>query len=193
MIKRKALILSILSIFTVIFSSCAADTEDTSHITEKMCQITSAKYLTHVTANFPSREVKFTLDYSYTKDGDDRITVISPEDVAGIALTVSQDTSYLEFDGARLETGALNENGFSPFSAIPALVTAWTNGNFAEASGTRIYDKEAILLVSRISDGDIPIEYRTWFSKDEAIPLYAEIFSDGERIIQCEFERVEHN
>ncbi len=193
MIKRKALILSIFLIFAVIFSSCAASTEDTSQIAEKMRGVSSAKYLANITANFPSREVKFSLDYSYSKDGDDRITVISPEDVAGIALTVSQGTSYLEFDGARLETGALNESGFSPFSALPALITAWTNGNFAEASGTRIYDTDATLLISRISDGDIPIEYRTWFSKDETIPLYAEIFSDGERIIQCEFERVEHN
>lgn len=193
MTKTKALILSAVLVFAAILSSCASGTEDASQITEKMREVSSAKYITNVTANFPSREVKFSLDYSYLKDGDDRITVTAPEDVAGIALTVSQDTSYLEFDGARLETGALNENGFSPFSALPALITAWANGNFAEASDTRIYDTDATLLVSRISDGDIPIEYRTWFSKDEAIPLYAEIFSDGERIIQCEFERVEHN
>ena len=56
-----------------------------------------------------------------------------------------------------------------------------------------MHGEGAYLAISRITDDTENTEYRTWFSKDNLQPLYAEIFSNGERIIQCEFERTEHS
>lgn len=152
-----------------------------------------ASYLVHITASFPEREVKFTLDYDYLRDGDDRAAVVAPEEIAGIALSISDGGSRLEFDGANLEMGRLDAGGLTPVSAVPSLITVWTGGNISEAQSTKIFDRDAYLIISRTSADEGTREYRTWFSKDDTLPLYAEIFSDGERVIQCEFERAEHN
>lgn len=177
----------------LILSSCASDTDTMTDISEHIREIPSANYIAHITASFPGREVKFSLNYVYSKDGDDRASVISPEELTGISMTHSEKSSHIEFDGARLEFGSLDESGLSPFSALPKLITVWTNGNFEECTSTRIYNRDAYMLISRISDGGTDEEYRSWFSKDNLTPLYAEIFSDGERVIQCEFERAESN
>lgn len=177
----------------LMLSSCSADADTMTDISEHIRKTPSANYIAHITASFPGREVKFSLNYIYSKDGEDRASVISPEELAGISMTYSESGSRIEFDGARLEMGSLDKNGLSPFSALPNLITAWENGNFSECTSTRIYNRDAYMLISRMSDGSTDAEYRSWFSKDNLAPLYAEIFSDGERIIQCEFERAESN
>lgn len=189
--KRILLPISALLLFAI-FTSCSANSGDVASITEHMRKVSSATYVANITANFPSREVEFTLNYNYSKNGDDRISVLAPSDVAGVSLSVSQSTSTLEFDGAQLELGKLNDNGLSPFSAISSLITTWVSGSYSEVDNTKIFGKDATLIISRVADGTNDIEYRTWFSKEEALPLYAEVFSDGRRVIQCEFERAEH-
>lgn len=192
-LKHRLFLPKILLILTILLSSCAADSSDTAKIAERQQNISRANYLAHITANFPERAVKFSLDYTYNRDGDDRAVVTAPEEISGIALSITGAAVELEFDGARLEMGKLNQNGLSPFSAIPSLLSVWTDGNFSETQSTRIFERDAVLVISRDSSDGVMLEYRTWFSKDEQIPLYAEIFSDGERVIQCEFERVEYN
>ena len=188
----KTRLLSFVLLFLML-SSCSSDAGTMANISEHIREIPSANYIAHITAIFPGREVKFSLNYIYSRDGDDRASIISPEELAGISMTHSENDSHIEFDGARLEFGSLDESGLSPFSALPNLITVWTNGSFSECTSTRIYNHDAYMLITRMSDGSTDAEYRSWFSKDNLAPLYAEIFSDGERIIQCEFERAESN
>jgi len=186
-------IIAILFSFTFLFTSCNGNISDSDSILESFQGANSANYLVNVTANFPEREVIFSLDYHYNRDGNDRVLVTAPSEIEGIAFNVKGDAAELEFDGATLEMGRLNANGLSPLSALPSLITSWSDGNFSETENTRIFNRDATLVISRDMADEIALEFRTWFSKDEQTPLYAELFSDGERVVQCEFERVEYN
>ena len=101
-VKHKLILFSTAIFITLFLISCSADADTATHISETLRAVSSAKYLVHTTANFDDREVPFTLEYSYRRDGDDRVEVIAPEDVSGISFSVRGDTATLMFDGARL-------------------------------------------------------------------------------------------
>ena len=191
-IARRLFLPQIFLIIILTFSSCRSETSDATVIAEKLQSISSANYTANITASFPELERSFTLEYTYAKDGDDRAVVVLPEEISGIAFTISEDGTTLDFEGTNLEMGALDKNGLSPLAAIPSLLTVWSGGNISETESTEMFGNDAWLVISRINDGAVPIEYRTWIAKENFIPLYAEIFSDGERVIQCRFERAEH-
>lgn len=193
-VKIRLRIRRFLSVLLISFflSSCSAGKGDVKELSESLSSITNASYTAKITAIFPSREAVFTISHTHTPDGD-RASVISPAEVAGTTYTVSGEEGFLEFDGAILEIGKLDETGISPFSSIYSLLNIWKNGAFSEITNSVMYEKSAYLAIAREENDGTELEYRTWFSKDNHLPLYAEIFSDGNRIITCEFERAEHN
>ena len=174
------------------FSSCSAGSASSEELSQSLSSMTHAEYTAKITASFPSREASFVINYSHSPEGD-RASVISPGEVAGVSYSVTDGGAHLEFDGAILEIGKLSEDGLSPFSCIGSLINAWKSGNFDEVVSSSMFGQDAFLAISRKTENETETEYRTWFSKEDFLPLYAEIFSDGNRIIQCEFERSIHN
>ncbi len=190
-LKKLFVLLPIFLTFTII-SSCSSGGSSADAVTEAMRNTVSASYRTNITAHFPAREVIFILDYTYNREGNDRACVVSPDEIAGMCFTVTGELSTINFDGANLEMGRLNEDNLSPLSTVPVLMKHWTGGNISEQSTTKIFDRDAYLIISKSNGEASAVEVRSWFSKDDLLPLYAEIFSDGERVIQCKFERAEH-
>ena len=189
-LKRISLILTL---FLALFISCAAPAESASRISDTYKSLDSAEYTVVLTSSFPTKELSHTLEYAYKKEGDSLITVLSPPEAEGISLKINGDDSKLSFQDTALETGELDKNGLSPFSALPALISSWQEGNFMETDNAKMFNSDAYLVISQKSNEASVVEYRTWFSKDKLLPLYSEIFSDGNRVIQCKFERAEHN
>ncbi|MBQ5777543.1 MAG: hypothetical protein IIV97_01860 [Oscillospiraceae bacterium] len=188
----KKFLLFLLSFFFVIFTSCNAGGAMSEELSQSLSSMTHAEYTAKITASFPSREATFVINYSHSPEGD-RASVISPGEVAGVSYTVSDGGATLSFDDAILEIGKLSDGGLSPFSCTGDLIGAWKSGSFDEVTPTSMFGKEALLAITRKTENDTETEYRTWFSKEDFLPLYAEIFSDGNRVIQCEFERSLHN
>jgi len=189
--RLKRRFLAFLTVFLFFLSACGTHGDEKEELVSSLAAITGAEYTARVTASFPAREAEFTLSFSSSPEKT-RICVISPEEIAGVSCSVNPDGATLEFDGAVLEIGELDESGISPLSCISTLMHSWKKGDFAEISPCVIFGKSAYLAVSREDMASVPVEYRTWFSKEDFLPLYSEIFSDGERIITCNFERGKH-
>lgn len=170
----------------ILFSSCSEISEAPLSLSEQLGEVASANYTIEITASFPRNEEEFTLGYTYERDGVSRGTVILPDIVAGVSFSVCDNLATLEFDGMRLETGQFSDVGISPFTAPAHLIDSWKS--FESVEKTRIFSKEALLAISRNGE----LEARTWFSQDETLPLYAELYLGGERIIQCTFKGAEH-
>lgn len=185
-IRRRLLFLLIL---LFLFCSCTADKEGISSLCEHLKNPGEEKYNARITAIFPKREVSFSVEYLFSPESDDRVTVTAPEEIAGIAFSVSEEDAVLEFDGARLTMGSLDEDGLSPLSLLPALIRVWRGGNYSEALDESHSGEDAYLMIYNGSPEGRDIEYRTWFSKKDFAPLYAEIYSSGIRVMECKFER----
>ncbi len=185
------LILTIFSTLLFLLGSCA-DASSSRAVTDKLQSINGADIVAEVTATYPDHAAEYTLSYSYIKDGDDKITVLSPDSIAGISVTILNGETALEFDGTHLETGKLDNSGLSPLSCLPSLMSAWVGGNVAETANSSHDRADCTLVISRCTENNISLEYRTWFENSSHKPLYAEIYSDGRRVIQCEFERTDY-
>lgn len=174
-------------VLVFILSSCAERAEEKNKLSESLADISDARYTASITAVFPEREASFTIDYTYNEESE-LASVAEPAEVRGVSYRIEKDSGTLLFDGASLDIGRLDDFGTSPFSCLSCLIKSWKAGEFSEMTKSDIFGKDAILTVTK--DGNI--EYRTWFSKDNFLPLYAEVFSEGRRVIQCKFERAEH-
>ena len=138
-----------------------------------------------ITANFGSSVSEFEVEMEHSGN-ESRITVLSPESIAGISARISQDSARLEFDGLVLDMGELTEDGLTPVEALPQMVTALTDG-FVEYIWREAEDeKEYITVEITIND---TADMQIWMDAGTMYPVYAQLRSDGNTIINCEFSQ----
>ena len=136
-------------------------------------------------ADYGQRVYDYTLDVSVSEE-ETLLTVTEPDLIAGITARIKADENFLEFDDLRLETGALDETGLTPISAIPRMLTAIRQDYLT----TYCFDESGALRVS-CGDPDLPpgtgTEYTLWFHPDTHDLMQGEISVDGVRRIFCTF------
>ncbi len=151
-----------------------------------------------ITADYGQRIYRYELQF--TADEEETVlTLTAPETVAGITARLSDGKgSLLEYDGAVLETGPLNEGGLTPVSAIPAILTALREGYLDVCALEEGEEPQLRLLIrdpeQRPGTGT-GTEMTLWFDADTRQLCRGEVSQDGFCIIQCEFSdfKVENN
>jgi len=142
----------------------------------------NAPHLTaSVTADYGDRVYDFTLSYDAAAGV---LTVLEPEILAGITVQVTNGSTALKFDGVELNTGPLTEDGLTPVSALPVIVTAWKQGYITEAYYEKLDDVQTVVLATSLSD---TVTHTTWFDAGTYQPVKSEIASDGYAVIQCRY------
>ena len=140
-----------------------------------------------VTADYGQRVYDFGVDLTWQREGESALTITAPENVAGVTARLAQDQAYLEYDGARVETGPLDGEDLSPMSALPQLLEAARSGYMAGCSLEE--GEQRTLLQVRYADPDqAPGEGREttlWFDPDTHALVEGEISVDGLRVIRC--------
>lgn len=81
-----------------------------------------------VSAQYSDKTAQFTLGYAQTADGA-TVSVIEPELLSGIKANVAGRSLSLEFDGAILDIGTLDDAELSPMSSLPLIVQAMRDGH----------------------------------------------------------------
>ena len=82
----------------------------------------------HVSAQYDEKTAEFTLAYEQTKDAS-FISVVEPELLSGIKASLKGESLSLEYDGAMLDIGTLDDAELSPMSALPLIVRAMRDGH----------------------------------------------------------------
>lgn len=151
--------------------------------------MTACAATVEMTADYGQRVFEYTLSVSWQKGGETLLTVVAPEEIAGITARVQNGSSYLEYDGASLETGLLSAEGLSPMEAVPAIVNYILSGYIAECDFETVGESEQLWFCCRdpeCSPGT-GTEAAFWFDAESHDLLRAEVFSDGYTVIQCVF------
>ncbi len=152
--------------------------------------MTACEATLNLTADYGERIYEYKLSMDYVRNGETRLTILEPENVAGISARVTTEGTTLEYDGMTLETGPMDAEGLSPISAIPVLLDTIIQGYIAETSLEPWGDAELLRVVCR--DPDVPVgtgrEIILWFNPQGATLLQGEILSDGHRVILCSVE-----
>lgn len=162
----------------MLLAGCAeTPTAELERFSQSVYQAQKLQFSAKVRAEYAEKTSEFELLYS--KEGErERVEVISPELLAGIAAEVSDDGLSLEYEGAMLDIGTLDEAGLSPMSALPLLARAMSDGH------TEICWTEGESIAARIVPED-GYAVTLWLSR-ELVPLSAEISYDERSVVFIE-------
>ena len=142
-----------------------------------------------LTADYGQRVYAYTVEFDGTVKDGMSLVITAPEEVAGITANIREGQTYLEYDGVRLETGPVNEEGLSPLDALPTFLTAMESGYIAETGSEMMGETEVLRICCRDPETDPGqgLETVLWFDKAQKTLLRGEVRSDGFTVIQCEF------
>lgn len=76
----------------------------------------------------------FTLDVQWRREGETVLTVTAPELLAGITARLAQGETVLEYDGAGLSLGLLDQSGLTPVSAVTGIMAQIEKGYMAKCA-----------------------------------------------------------
>ncbi|MBC5738217.1 hypothetical protein H8S62_14485 [Lawsonibacter sp. NSJ-52] len=142
-----------------------------------------------VTADYGERVYRYGMGLTWEKDAQTVLTLTSPEDVAGVTVRIEAGETALEFDGARIETGALSPDGLSPVDSVPALLDWVKEGFIAECAEETLGEVQTLRVCYRDPDAaaGTGTEASVWFDTATHGLVRGEVSVDGATVIQCAF------
>lgn len=143
-----------------------------------------------VTADYGQRVYEYGIDMNWTKESGFLLAVTAPADIAGVTVRVEAGTTALEYDGVRIETGAITSGGLSPIDALPTFLDYAREGFMAECTEELLGDIAAVRVCYREPDSTpgTGLEATLWFDAESHSLLRGELSSDGATVIQCVFK-----
>lgn len=149
--------------------------------------MTACSATVELTADYGQRVYEYTLSLSWEKGGETVLTVLAPENIAGVTARFDGKTGYLEFDGVRLETGTLPGNGLSPMETIPELLDCICCGYIAQCDFEQTDQTQQLWFLCRDPDCSpgTGVETALWFDGESHALTRAEVYSDGYTVLQC--------
>ncbi|MEG2570873.1 MAG: hypothetical protein RSA70_05500, partial [Clostridia bacterium] len=160
-------------------------TNECENITNRFKSAKNIEITAAIEAEFPDRTSKYRVQLSY-RDSGSTLKVLEPASIAGITAKIVPGETTPSFDGDVLITGFENAE-ITPLNVLPTLIDAWRSGTQnSYEGGTRA--GIAAIMVEHVR-GDV--KTRTWFSKSDAHPLFAEIIERNACVMRVNFEKVE--
>ena len=181
----------------VLLTGCSRGEQTTARAAEELALSIRAEYLAmtactaavDITADYGQRVYEYSMEIFWSKDGETKLTVTAPENIAGITARIRDGSSCLEFDGASLETGALSGTGLSPIEVVPAVLE-YIGSGYIGACDFEMNGEEKLLWFTCRDPNCQPgvgIEASFWFDPMSHALKQAEILSDGYRVVRCVF------
>ena len=141
-----------------------------------------------VTCDQEGLEWEAVLRCDYVPDGKTVIEVLAPETIAGVKAVVSGSDWQLEYEGERLNVGAISQEEISPALCLPRLMDALRDGWLLEENEESWNDIPCLrLCVDQSGLQDVKIVSTVWLRQEDGAPLRGEIAVDGEIILTAEF------
>ena len=139
-----------------------------------------------ITADYGDTVQQFTVDCKGDDRGGLEFTVKSPETIAGICGSISEEGGKLTFDDVALAFPLLTQEQISPVSA-PWIFLRTLRGGYLTSAG----EEDGLLRVT-IDDSyeDDALQLDIWLD-GKNMPVRAEILYDGCRILSLEVENFE--
>ncbi len=140
-----------------------------------------------VTVDLGEQTAEFLLGWDVGEEGS-TITVLKPSEIAGICVGVSKDGQEIVYDEQVIALPRTDgTTAPMPTEALCVLYEYWRYGIQNSFAVEKQGDRE-VVSIDYVSGGDDNVEVQTTFDILTMYPITSEVYYDGERIIQCEFE-----
>ena len=136
-------------------------------------------------------EWEATLRCDYVPEGETVVEVLAPETIAGVKAVVRGLDWQLEYEGERLNAGALSQEEISPALCLPRLMDALRSGWLLEENREDWDGTDCVRLMVDQSGSSGKILSTFWLRQTDGVPLHAELAAGEEVIFTVEFTAFE--
>ena len=189
---RKAL--SCVLMMTLLLCACTGERDDSP---EQLAAAIRGEYLSlaawqaeaDVSVSYGDAVFRFSLSAAGEKDGETVLTVTAPDTVAGITARIRNGETLLEYDGAGLSLGLLDDSGLTPVSALPAVLLSLTEGYMARCAWQGEGESRVLLIQCRdprVQEGK-GTGFDLYLDPSTHALLRAEVSTDGVLVLTVRF------
>ena len=186
---RKALLFAPMLMLLLTACGVGGEKDVAASLQQQYAAVSAATLEAGVTCHYEGEERTYTLLCAYTPEKSN-ITVLSPENLAGISATLEGDTLTLSYDDISLDAGSYSAASISPVAALPKLMAAAATGYLTEQSEETVSDRPCLRLAFDLSEDEETL-YTTWFDQETLLPLQSEISADGAVVFEVSWKRFE--
>lgn len=177
--------LTVFILLALLLSGCGEKTQSRAEeLQQRYAQMQSYEALVEVSVPREDETLHYTL--SLEKSGDSvRAAVIEPEELTGIAATLTGDALTLEYDGMALDAGTLSPR-VSALNCVPLVLDGFSRAYLDSVGSETLDGKDTLRADFSMTLGDETLGGTVWFT-DGGAPVYLEASEDGKIIAAAEF------
>ena len=177
--------LTVFILLALLLSGCGEKTQSRAEEwQQRYAQMQSYEALVEVSVPREDETLHYTL--SLEKSGDSvRAAVIEPEELTGIAATLTGDALTLEYDGMALDAGTLSPR-VSALNCVPLVLDGFSRAYLDSVGSETLDGKDTLRADFSMTLGDETLGGTVWFT-DGGAPVYLEASEDGKIIAAAEF------
>ena len=186
---RKALLFALMLMLLLTACGGGEETNAVTQLQQQYAAVKSATMEAEIICHYDDEVRSYTLLCAYTPERS-TITVLSPENLAGISAQVENGTLTLRYDDISLDAGTYSAAAVSPVMALPKLMEAAAWGYPAQQGEEMQGERLCIRLGCDLNDEPGTV-YTTWFDRETLLPLRSEICMDGVLLFEINWSRFE--
>ncbi len=177
--------LTVFILLALLLSGCGEKTQSRAEEwQQRYAQMQGYEALVEVSVPREDETLHYTL--SLEKSGDSvRAAVIEPEELTGIAATLTGDALTLEYDGMALDAGTLSPR-VSALNCVPLVLDGFSRAYLDSVGSETLDGKDTLRADFSMTLGDETLGGTVWFT-DGGAPVYLEASEDGKIIAAAEF------